>query len=224
MTTETLRYTPGNSYAFTRILYRLKGDDVVRKSGLFDPKQHDFVAIDLVLLNCERQERVHWEFDDKEEKKYDGFIFRQVGGENDGRVFHNQYPVAHFGQLDDSANYRAKPARTDQRIAELETLKQENEKSYLQELISSYEDAFTLLGKLIGATSDLSARQVNGYWSPEEKEIMENVTEALKAGIEALIGKQLGYREALITFTNGKPPERLAGFLEPYIIEEAKAA
>ncbi|TLX15794.1 hypothetical protein [Rhizobium sp. MHM7A] len=224
MTTETLRYTPGNSYAFARILYRHKGDDVVRKSGLFDPKQHDFVAIDLVLLNCERQERVHWEFDEREEKKYDGFIFRQIGGENDRRIFHNQYPVAHFGQFDDSANYRARPARTEQRITELETLKQENEQAYLQELISPYEDAFTVLGRLIGATSDDSKRQLKGYWTADEKAVINSVTETLKTSIETLIGKKLGYRGTLITFTNGKPPETLDGFLEPYIIEEAKAA
>jgi hypothetical protein len=224
MTSETLRYTPGNSYAFARILYRYKGDHVIRKSGIFDPKQHDFTATDLILLNCERRESVYWEFDDKEEKKYDGFIFRQVGGENDGRTFHNQYPVAKFGQLDDSANYRAKPAPTDQRIAELDVLEQEDKHAHLQELISPYEDAFTLLGRLIGATSDLSSRQVTGYWTGEEIKIVETVTETLKVEIEQLIGKKIGYRDALITFTNGKPPERVQGLLEAYIIEQAKAA
>jgi hypothetical protein len=219
-----MRYTLGKTYAFARILYRLKGDDVIRKSGLFDPKQHDFVGIDLALLKCDRQERVHWEFDDKEEKKYDGFIFRQVGGENNGRIFHNQYPVAHFGQLDVSADYLARPARTDERVTELDKLKQEDEQAYIQELVSPYEDAFTALGRLIGATSDNSERQLKGYWSPKEKAIIDDVTELFKTRIETLIGKKLGYRDTLITFTNGKPPETLPGYLEPYIVEETKAA
>jgi len=224
MNTDTLRYTPGHSYAFTRILYRNKGDEVVSKSGLFDPKQHDFVAIDLVLLNCERWERVHWEYDPASEKKYDGFIFREVGGQNDGRIFHNQYPAAHFGQIDDSANYRARPVQTEERIANLDALQQEDKDAYLQELISPYEDAFIVLGRLIGATSNDSKQQLKGYWTAEEKSVIEGVTETLKTSIETLIGKKLGYRDTLIKFTNGKPPETLEGFLEPYIVEEAMAA
>jgi hypothetical protein len=224
MTTENLRYTPGNSYAFTRILYRHKDSEIIRKSGLFDPKKHDFVAFDLVLLKCERREHVYWEFDEKEEKKYDGFIFRQVGGKNDGRIFHNQYPVAHFGQLDDSANYRAKPARTEERVAELNNLEHSDPEAFLQEIIGPYEDAFTALGRLIEATSSESDRQVKDYWTPAETEIIEGVTESLKTGIETLIGKKIGYREVLITFTNGKPPETLKGTVEPYIVQEAEAA
>jgi hypothetical protein len=224
MTTENLRYTPGHAYAFARIHYRHKGESVVRKSGLYDPKEHDFVAIDIVLLQCERSERVHWEFDDKREKKYDGFIFREVRAENDGRVFHNQYPVAHFGQLDDSANYLAKPARTEERIAELNKIKQIDKDAYLQELISPYEDAFTLLSRLIGATSDQSDRQLKNYWNSAEKAEIEDVTEKLKTAVETLTKKQLGYRDAVITFTNGKPPETLPGYLETYVINDAVAA
>lgn len=224
METETLRYTPGNMYAFVRIKYQQKGQALVRKSGLYDPKNHDFVGFDLVLLRCERRERVHWEYDDTNEKKYDGFIFTQIGGDDSGRVFHNQYPVAHFGQLDDSANYRAKPARTAERIAQLEEIEQSDKNAYLQEILGFYEDAFTVLGRLIGATSDESDRQLKGYWTPEEQTEIEDVTERLRAATENLTGKKLGYREAIITFTDGRPPEPLKGYLEPYIIEVPKAA
>ncbi len=224
MTTESLRYTPGHSYAFARVLYREKGSEIVRRWGLFDPKNHDFVGCDIVLLRCERMEHVHWEFDPKEEKKHQGFVFTEVGGEHGGRVFHNQYPIAHFGQLDDSANYRARPARDERRIAELDALQEVSEDEYRQELLSAYEDAFTLLGKLIGATSELSSRKVTGYWSSAEQKIMKDVTESLKGDLESVIGKKIGYRNAVITFTKGKPSEQIDGLLEPYIVEEAKAA
>jgi hypothetical protein len=211
------RYTPGKNYCFARIVARNRNSDATVRTGFFDPRHHDFVSIELLLLRCERHESVAWEFDPRNEKKHDGFVFTEVTDTGSGRTFHNQYPVASFGQISDAANYRVRIATMADDLLKLDASERDAGSDMFSAITSPYEDAFHLLGNFARAALIGSERKIDAYWSPDQSERFNAVFEALKEAVEAALGRPIAFRDAIITFTNGKPPETLPGYLEAYI-------
>lgn len=222
--TQHLRYTPGHTYCFARIVSRNKLSGSTVRSGWFDPKHFEFIAVETVLLRCETHEVVAWEFDPKDEKKHDGFIFREVGEAGDGRTFNNQYPVASFGQTSDLANYQVRLANLADNLKGVDARDGGAGAEAFSAITSSYQDAFQILGNLAQATLKGSLSHLDAHWTADEAEQFNNVFDVLKTEVETTIGRSIGFRDAIITFTNGKPPETLPGHLEAYILHEDKAA
>ena len=65
---------------------------------MFFSFSEEIVGVRFIKLKVKEHVKVPGEFDD--EKQYDGFILEG----DDGKVYHNQYPYACYGQLDDKRN------------------------------------------------------------------------------------------------------------------------
>lgn len=97
-TPKPLRYTPGEDYLFVYIDYEPASP---RFGGTYLPWTDKLNSIKIIKVCCEEYHPVRYEFDaDDAEPKYQGFIFR----DEEGTVYHNQYPRASYGQIDDSAD------------------------------------------------------------------------------------------------------------------------
>jgi len=102
-----MRYTVGQVVLFLHIVFIPKE---LRMGGLYFPWADEFVGVKFKKLLCKEHHRVPGDWDD--EIKYDGFIFSEtVDGKEE--IYHNQYPRASYGQLDDSGNWKIIDHTTD---------------------------------------------------------------------------------------------------------------
>lgn len=81
-------YTPGEK-SFFRTLYMPWNGDKIN-------------SIQIIQLEVMEHHKVPWDQDPAGELKYDGFVMKEVTKEGHGDTFHNQYPDACYGQLDDT--------------------------------------------------------------------------------------------------------------------------
>lgn len=56
-------------------------------------------------LTVKSHHKVAWEYDEEKELKYDGYQLY----DEEGNIYHNQFPTASYGQLSDSSNHRFCP-------------------------------------------------------------------------------------------------------------------
>ncbi|HWT40247.1 MAG TPA: hypothetical protein VN081_03175 [Dongiaceae bacterium] len=96
------RFTTGKDYFFINVDFKKGAGSFF---PLFQPWLGDTITkIDIVKLHCDECHSVKWRYDDKEDSKdFEGFVFT----DSTGARWFNQYPLADFGQLDDSANWLA---------------------------------------------------------------------------------------------------------------------
>lgn len=94
------RYTLGQHVLFLRVNF----SGPVRFGSVFLPWEDTLKSIETYRLICAEHHAVADQQDPNEEKKYDGFVFVQ----EDGTRWHNQYPKASYGQLDDRQDYRVR--------------------------------------------------------------------------------------------------------------------
>jgi len=92
-----VRFTVGNRYTFIRTLFAPKEPGAF-KGRLYQPWQDVLEGIEVISLDCVEHHKVPWDQDPNGEKTADGFVFRDL----EGRTWHNQYPTACYGQLDDT--------------------------------------------------------------------------------------------------------------------------
>ena len=91
-----MRYTVGQKYLFTRIIFTPGEDKFVNG---FHPWCDTLNQVIVEEFECIEHRRVPGVWDD--EVKYDGFIFK--AGD---KVFYNQYPRASYSQISDEADRR----------------------------------------------------------------------------------------------------------------------
>jgi len=65
------------------------------------PWEDTNLSINIRQFECTEHHKVSWNYDPDDKKDYDGFIFK----DEKGSTVHNQYPSAHYGQLDDSQDW-----------------------------------------------------------------------------------------------------------------------
>lgn len=94
------RFTVGEAVVFVHIDF-VPGR--MRFGTRYFPWEDELREIKVVRLTCKEHHTVPGEWDDK--PQHDGFVFMDDNGE----VWHNQYPAAVYGQLDDSQNWIVHP-------------------------------------------------------------------------------------------------------------------
>lgn len=97
-----LRFTPGRIHLFVCIKFEASSP---RFGGLYFPWTDKLISLEVLALTCKEHCKVGWDQEAGGEPKYDGFIFE----DQQGRVWHNQYPKASYGQIDDSQNWIVRP-------------------------------------------------------------------------------------------------------------------
>lgn len=92
-----MRFEVGRNYVFMRVLFTGRP----RLMNRYIPWEDTLDSIQTINLTCKEHHKVPGEFSD--ERKFDGFIFEDA----EGGIWYNQYPNAHYGQLDDRMDYHA---------------------------------------------------------------------------------------------------------------------
>jgi hypothetical protein len=92
---KSKRFVLGKTYYFAKVTYNRTA---VMFMSRFVPWEDTLKEIKVIGLKCTEHHKVPGEWDDK--KVHDGFVFKS----EDGKEYYNQYPIAVYGQLDDSNN------------------------------------------------------------------------------------------------------------------------
>lgn len=100
------RFRLSSNMLFIHLNFTMKN---LRFWSLYLPWEDDLHSIDILEVECVEHHKVAWDQDPDQEKKYDGFVFK----DGQGRPWHNQYPRASYGQLDDSQNWTVRPGWED---------------------------------------------------------------------------------------------------------------
>lgn len=176
-TTNSLRFNVGQSYLFIYIDFTQNSP---RFGGTYVPWLDTLNKIEVVELKCAEHHKVRYEFDEADaKKKYDGFIFANA----EGVVYHNQYPVASYGQLDDSGDRQVRPAKFNE-----------------EDPFLSYELATYRLGEIYNAIHKDKA-QFTESQAAALQQLYDQITEQVIA-----LGYEIDVSPRTIHFTNGKPP------------------
>lgn len=178
-----MRYTVGNNYAFARVKFEGQGFF----SPLYVPTRHNFIGIDMVLLRCAEHHKVSDEY--RDEASCDGFIFEQVKPEASQRWL-NQYPTAHYGQLDDSADRRVRREYPE-------------DAPFTDEHMVFYSDAFHMLAEIYRAFNGSQAHQELLGLTSEMRTGFEIYFQVFKNQLETLIDHKVECRPFQIKKTDG---------------------
>lgn len=102
---DTGRYNVGHTYCFIEVQYERKEESFF---PLYIPGKDELKAINLHMATCKEHHKVHEEWDPKKELKCDGYIFETPHSTDETKThtWHCQYPQAHYGQMDDSMDYK----------------------------------------------------------------------------------------------------------------------
>lgn len=98
------RYTVGKKEYFIRVVFE-RPEPIL--FPLYLPGHDKLKEIQIISLMCVEHHKVYNDYDDRTQlPQHDGYIFKDL---ETRQIFHNQYPTASFGQLDDSQNYVVRP-------------------------------------------------------------------------------------------------------------------
>ena len=99
-----MRFTVGESIPFVHVKFQFKNGES-NADGLgfntFYPWYHKLIGIDFLMLKCTEHHNVPVS---ESASMADGFIFTQ----DNGNIWHNQYPVAHYGQFSNTSDSLAR--------------------------------------------------------------------------------------------------------------------
>lgn len=179
-----MRYTVGQVYVFATVRFR------GREAGdfLFDPRRHTLEGIDLVKLTCTEHHKVVVEYYEKDGPKADGFVFV----DEQDRTWHNQYPTAYYGQLDDS---------NDRQVRLHLNLKDTDEapgrdSTDSNDWMFGRRDAMSMLGTIASAIQDESL--------PEDLRTgLKPYLEQFKQAVEAVLGGEIEIKPWVATYNDG---------------------
>lgn len=182
-----LRYTVGQDYPFVRLTTE-------QYTSLYLPWRDKLLSLEVINLRCAAHHKVAWRHD-PEDKKYDGFIF--LGA--DGSAWHNQYPYADYGQLDDSMDWRVQNPDDDIYPRFRDACK------YLETVrrgVYQFEHVVKELGP--------NGKQIN----PKYALALMHHFEDVRIAVEDATGKFVRMRPVIIRANGDKPEHELPGFFD----------
>jgi hypothetical protein len=172
--------------------------------NLYLPWCDTLKEIKLLDVQCLEHHRVPGEWDN--EIKHDGFIFK----DDTGRVWYNQYPRAAYGQMDDSNNWRIRPA-----------IRLEGDTPWL-----SYEDVSVYLERLERAIRHIEPNFLRSNEPPlsdDQKAMLQRHYDEIAELIQKQ-GYQIENIPHKLEFTDGRPPEFREDFRDITITKILAAA
>lgn len=183
------RFTVGTPEVFLRFDYTGPG----RFGSTYIPWLDTLNAIEILDLACVEHHKVRGEWDDEsDEPKYDGFIFTDA----QGTVYHNQYPRAAYGQLDDSQ---------DRMVSQAEFCEE------------TFDHFYELARYRLECLYDTANRKKSEL-TPEQADALQSLFNQIVEKIEAL-GYTVTLEPHYWRFTDGRPPE-LSGRMKVRIEKE----
>lgn len=97
-TKSSTRFNVGEVEYFINVDYKM---NELRFGNMYIPWLDTLNGFHVLKLTCAEHHMVPWDQDPKEEKKYDGYVFK----DDEGTSWHNQYPRASYGQITDAADW-----------------------------------------------------------------------------------------------------------------------
>ncbi len=170
----------------------------------FLPWESEILEISMKNLVVTEHHKVPSSYDPSGEKNYDGYVLK----DNEGRVWHNQFPYASYGQISDEGNRLFEPA-WDLSDAELDEL-------WCMKLLTDY------LSKVQKGINDFSKME----GKEKEKESLEKHFSEVNAKFKEMTGKSIVVMPLVFHRIDSKEGEYyedvLAGYIEGEIPEDRK--
>ena len=200
-----MRYNVQSIYFFIRIVFTAGSP---RFGNLYLPWEDTLDKIQLMSATCIEHHKVPTEWD--AELSNDGFVFSETEGESLGRKWHNQYPRASYGQLDDSNDYRIFPAVLDTKTEDRVEIRNifDALKSEFGDEWPHFEDVRTTLKRLDRALRQTEPDIISSAPAlDEEKKAMLQTLYDQIVGMINEKGYDVANNPTTFEFTNGNPAE-----------------
>lgn len=102
-----MRYNVGDTLFFVKIDFTPSESNALGSSLYMPWKGDKLNEIKIIKLKVTEHHKVAWEHDPNDKLEHDGYVLREIVKINDqsaiyGDTYHNQYPVASYGQMDNS--------------------------------------------------------------------------------------------------------------------------
>lgn len=217
-------------YFFIRIQFE---PGSARFGSLYLPWEDKLTSLRILSAKCIEHHKVPGEWDDV--IQYDGFVFEET---DDcvmpghpyvaGRRWHNQYPRASYGQLDDSNDRRIRPAilsSTTKDHDEIDKIILDNEEEF-GDGYGSFEYVPAFLSRLDRAIRQTEPDFLAGNAPPLDPE-KKAMLQALYDQIVAILAEK-GYvvenGPTTLRFTDGRPPKTVDYIRDIQIVKIAQPA
>lgn len=202
-----MRFNVGEKLFFVRVDY--KPGEASFFNTLYMPWRGDTLnSIKVIQLEVIEHHKVPWDQDPKDEPRYDGFVMKEVTKDGHGDIFHNQYPDACYGQLDD----------TNDRVV--------FRQPYCEE--EFWGARFTLLSSYLEKIKQQEQPAPN---TPEDRRLPKEHIEMLVKHREEIEKKlkeeynvEVTYTDHVMKYTNGRPPKILLGWYDANFKESVARA
>jgi hypothetical protein len=171
----------------------------------YHPAYHLLDGIEVKLLEVTEHHKVASEFDDTPD--CDGFVLRETVT---GDIWHNQYPVAVYGQLDDSRDRMVQRKHDHFTKEEADAMSDDEHDAVLRYWPTGLAELQSVYRALNGPERDRLE------FDEEDREMFELYHERLKAIVEEAAGKHVEYRELEM----GVPKRRLENCWRAHFVDE----
>ncbi|QVD49238.1 hypothetical protein LUCX_168 [Xanthomonas phage vB_XciM_LucasX] len=173
-----------------------------RFGNLYIPWQDTLNEMIILEAACIEHHRVAGEWDD--EIQYDGFIFQDTQGQR----WHNQYPRAAYGQLDDSNDHRIHRA-----IGEEECAQVKDDRAASAVMLRNYEDVREFLRRIIRTENPDYAKELE---QSHLQALQDHYAQVVKAIEEK--GYSVKRKTHIFRYTNGRPDEEAPPYFDRVVI------
>ena len=185
-----MRYEVGQTVPFIKVEFDNNG--VFSMLSAYLPWSHTLTKINIEVMQCIEHHKVPTTYGDADDKKADGFIFSTFGGS----IWHNQYPLAAYGQIDDSADRRINV--------------KDNRFDYMQD------------GMHYLANVERGIEMIKED-SPENAKLLEKHRDEVIALIEKATAKKVVIKPAVISLNDGGEVP-CPGFFDAFLVERELVA
>jgi hypothetical protein len=194
-----MRFEVGQIVPFAKVSFHPRADVDQFHAGLcrlFHPDLHVLDRIEVKLLEVAAHHKVPSEWDENPE--HDGFVLREVGSD---QMWHNQYPRAVYGQLDDS--YDRIVVRKHDHVTPEECSAMEA--AELEHLLEKWSTAQSMLETIYRALHGREHERID--LAEDSREQFARYHAQFKAEVEKVTGRRVEYRELEM----GTPKRRIEG-------------
>lgn len=183
-----MRFEIGQQVPFINVKYHKKPNSNNGFSFLFDPRIHDLDSVEVKLLEVIEHHNVPWDQDPTGEKKHHGFVFKELNSTEE-QIWHNQYPMASYGQMNDSADRVVTRRKTHLKLEEIAKFSKEQADYWME----NWNQALPFISNIKRAIDGDDRHRLK--LSPEDKKLFEEYLSIVEKKVEEITGKKIQYKE-----------------------------
>ncbi|QIG72632.1 hypothetical protein EVB97_074 [Rhizobium phage RHph_Y65] len=212
-----MRYEVGQKYPFIDVKFHARDGVMNPFMNLFHPQYHELDSIEVKMLEVTEHHKVPIEYSDA---TTDGFILKEVKGSEIDRIWYNQYPTAHYGQISTDNDWMVNRHLTDDEGKRVDQMSNQE----IDYLVERWDYALSFVGSIFRALNGPANQrltltsEVRSAFVTYLDQVVEKIEDATEMKV---IFEELTMKKIDGTFTEPVPLYWIARLVK---VEDRKAA